>query len=171
MSALLRKQFTNINAKEYSEEAAVTALYENTDKALILQNWQMDDDPNFDNYDHIQIIVNGVVHDFILGGPQTAGINKFIEQICDENLYAYPGEPVKEPDFSVSAITERIDNYMNRLIGEIMTAKNINSGDVHPLTERYLSMLEEQMAETVLQIVNANDVSTEEDESEEIRHG
>lgn len=45
-----------------------------------------DTDTNF-----ITIIVNGIAHRFLLGGPQVAGLNMFIEQICIENGYAVPG--------------------------------------------------------------------------------
>ena len=81
----------NINLPDYDEEAALAALYKNADEALDHTNY-LYDEHGLAALDQLTIIVNGIEHAFILGGPQTAAICKFIEQISDENLYRYPWE-------------------------------------------------------------------------------
>lgn len=68
------------------EQAMLTTLAENITAALIRADDMYDEDPSIDYVDCMEIVVNGVSHEFILGGPQCAGLHAFIRRIWQENV-------------------------------------------------------------------------------------
>lgn len=88
--ALLAKSEENdqIEHDEYNE---LQRLSESISSALKASNDRMEryfeDDSEFVE-DYITIIIDGRIHRFLLGGPQTEALYRFIQHICDENLYA-----------------------------------------------------------------------------------
>ena len=73
-----------------NEESMISALAINLDDALIKSNERYENDEDDVDYNFITIIVNGVAHRFMLGGPQAEGLYHFMENICDENGYDKP---------------------------------------------------------------------------------
>lgn len=76
------RSFSNTERETYDEKTALIQLRKNMYRAC--------DEVDAMDYSYsecIQIIVGGVSHEFYLGGPQMAGIERFIEQIAFENMY------------------------------------------------------------------------------------
>lgn len=87
--ALLAKSEEN-DTIEYDEEQQLKLLAESIHSALEAENDKfeqtVDDDSDFDQ-GYFSIIIAGRIHRFMIGGPQTAALHKFIDHICAENLY------------------------------------------------------------------------------------
>ena len=73
------------------EEQMLNELNSNVLEALNRSNMICEAGVDDSDVNFITIIVNGVAHRFLLGGPQVAGLDMFIEQLCIENGYAVPG--------------------------------------------------------------------------------
>ena len=87
--ALLAKSEEN-DTIEYDEEQQLKLLAESIESALEAENDKfeqtVDDDSEFDQ-GYFSIIIDGRIHRFMIGGPQTEALYRFIQHICDENLY------------------------------------------------------------------------------------
>jgi hypothetical protein len=87
--ALFAKSEENIQI-EHDEYTELTRLAESISSALEASNDRMEryfeDDTEYTE-DLFTIIVGGRIHRFLLGGPQTEALYRFIQHICDENLY------------------------------------------------------------------------------------
>ncbi len=73
-----------------TEEEVLNELNENLGAAVDGMLSEYDNDPDYQGDERITIIVNGVSHKLVLGGPQVTGIDLLIKHICDENGYGYP---------------------------------------------------------------------------------
>jgi len=82
------KQTESTYLPNYSESAALTDLLRCVNSALEEQNYRFEIDSQ--NYADSQftITVQGRSIAFLLGGPQTTALCKFVEHIASENFYA-----------------------------------------------------------------------------------
>ena len=80
---------SDVNHPQYKESEALQRLLESLDAALAEQNARFDDADISPSYDQIVISVGGESIAFLLGGPQTQGINEFVESIAADNGYAF----------------------------------------------------------------------------------
>lgn len=89
MLKITNEEINDINKLAYNEEKAVTACLDNMWTALEKFNEKCEQWTSTSQvvYDHITITVNGVTHDFILGGPQCMGLEIMMRHIADEQLY------------------------------------------------------------------------------------
>lgn len=69
---------------EYDE---LKKLDESIEVALNEQNTLFENSPSDFEEEYFTIIVGDRIHQFLLGGPQTAALSKFISHICYENMY------------------------------------------------------------------------------------
>ena len=76
--------------REYDEEWVLNELNENLYAAVDDMLSKYDNDPEYNGEEFITITVGGKSHKLLLGGPQVAGMELLIENICNENGYAYP---------------------------------------------------------------------------------
>ena len=87
------KQVVNTYMANYDEETAIKELACDIELAAQRQLDLIDaatDAASDTAYDQIQILVNGKVHAFFLGGPQMKGLYEFMNNICSENGYEKP---------------------------------------------------------------------------------
>lgn len=71
----------------HDEEGMLKLLSGDINIALDKRNERFENDEDDSDYNYITIIVNNVAHRFLLGAPQAAGLECFIEHICEENGY------------------------------------------------------------------------------------
>jgi hypothetical protein len=74
------KKIHNTQIEMYDEERTLRALEDNLEEAVDFMRLTMDDHPGVMS-EQILIVVNGVVHAFVLGGPQVEAMQVFIDYL------------------------------------------------------------------------------------------
>jgi len=148
-------KISNVQFSCYDEEKAVNSLDKNLDKALKASNDSIEKTPDDFVYDQITIIVNGIAHGFLLGGPQAAGIQEFIKNICDENGYDYPWGQAEWP-LTADSMTQHVSIASEQILREFMYQQHISSGDTAPEQELKLEHHFRAIAGIYLDIIKQN---------------
>ena len=148
-------KISNVQFDCYDEEEAVNSLDKNLDIALKASNVSFEENPDNFVYDQITIIVNGVAHGFLLGGPQAAGIQEFIKNICDENGYDYPWGMPTWP-LTPDSMCQHISIASEQILCEFMAQQQISTGDTAPEQELKLEHHFRAIAGIYLSIIEQN---------------